>query len=145
MFDTSPRYWYGIALTAILASLVAAPAVAVDPECVDAITEPPVFTGCQLKMQGITADLRFCTPQFDSDGDPILQTGHLASCTVELDGLAVTVPVTEPGILFQSTVTGKNPGHVIRAWCTTTEDLDGEVWTSDICFPHQRPKKPHKQ
>jgi len=144
MLRLRPKFLSVCFLSAVLA-LLSTPAVAVDPECVDAITEPPVFQGCQLKMQGLTAELRFCSPQFDADGDPVLPTGHLASCTVELDGLAVTVPVTEPGVLFTSTVAGKNPGHLIRAWCTTTEDLRGEVWESEMCFPHQRPKKPSKQ
>lgn len=126
----------------LLALLIAGPALAIDPECVDAVGEPPVFQGCQLKLDGLTAELRFCSPQHDADGDPVLDVGHLASCTVELDGLSVTVPVTAPGILFTSSVSGKNPGHVIRAWCSTTEGLDGQVWTSDICFPHQVPKKP---
>jgi hypothetical protein len=129
-------------IVTLLALLVAGPALAVDPECVDAVGEPPVFSGCQLKMDGVTAELRFCTPQHDIDGDLLLDVGHLASCTVELDGLAVTVPVTSPGIVFQSSVAGKNPGHTIRAWCTTTEGLDGEVWSSAMCFPHQSPKKP---
>jgi len=144
MLRLRPKFLSIFALSAILA-LLSTPAVAVDPECIDAVSEPPVFSGCQLKMQGLVAELRFCSPQFDADGDPVLPTGHLASCTVALDGLEVTVPVTEPGVLFSATVAGKNPGHTISAWCTTAEDIKGEVWTSDMCFPHQKTKKPHKQ
>ena len=145
MLRLRPKFLSVCFLSAILA-LLSTPAVAVDPECVDAVSEPPVFSGCQLKMQGLVADLRFCAPQFDSDGDPIMPTGHLASCTVTLNGqVVVETPVTEPGQLFSATVVGKNPGHVIEAWCTTTEGLVGEVWESDLCFPHARTKKPHKK
>lgn len=132
--------WFMISL----ALLVAGPALGqVAPECTDATTEPPVFTGCQLKMTGLEANLRFCTPQFDADGDPIPETGAIASCSVELDGVVQTFSVTGPGTIFSATVTGKNPGHQIRAWCTTVEGEDGEVWLSDLCFPARQPKKPH--
>ena len=132
-------------LTTILTLLLATPALAIDPECIDAIGEPTVYNGCQLKTDALTATLRFCSPQFDIDGDSVPVVGAVGTCTVELDSLAVTVPVTAPGILFESTITGKYPGHTIRAWCSTVEGLTGLIWSSDLCFPSQKLKKPHKK
>ena len=133
--------------TTILGFLLAAsPALAVDPECLDAINEPPTFQGCQLKMDGLSVDLRFCSPQFDIDGDPIPEANAIASCTVTLDDVThALATVDRPGQLFSVNLTSKNPGHVITAFCTTTEGLDGEVWVSDVCFPAGKPGKPHKK
>lgn len=142
MLRLRPKFLSVCVLSAALA-LLSTTSFAADPECVDATTEPPVFSGCQLKLDGLQATLRFCSPQFDTDGDPILETGHIASCTVELNGQAVAVAtVDRPGQLFEVTVNGKNPGHRIGAFCTTTEGADGEKWESDMCFPHGNPKKP---
>jgi hypothetical protein len=124
--------------------LLTTPALAIDPECVDAIGEPAVFQGCQLKMDGLSTVVRFCSPQVDIDGDPIPEANALGSCTVTLDGITQAVAtVDRPGQLFSISLTSKNPGHVITAYCSTAEDLTGNVWTSDICFPSKPPKKPH--
>ena len=141
-FDSVPRLLGVLAAAAILVGLPTASARAVDPECSGAIGDPPVYQGCQLKLGFLLGTLRFCTPQFDIDGDPI-PSGAMASCTVELDGVRLVEPVTEPGKVFVVEVQGKNPGHVIRAWCTTAEGLDGPAWQSDLCFPAKQPKEPH--
>jgi hypothetical protein len=139
------HFFSTFALGAALA-LLAAPVQAADPECVNAISEPPVFSGCQLKMTGLAVNVQFCSPQFDIDGDPIPEAGALKSCTVTLDGaIQAVATVDRPGQLFSISLAGKNPGHVVTAFCSTVEDLQGEVWTSDICFPAKEPKKPHKQ
>lgn len=129
----------------LLTLSLATPAFAVDPECVGATGAPPVYTGCELKMTGVTADLRFCSPQVDIDGDPVLD-GALGSCTVSLDGAVVsTIPVTLAGQLFSVTVNGKNLGHRLEAFCTNSDGIDGEVWASDLCFPSGTPGRPHYQ
>lgn len=133
-------------LSTLIVLLVAAcvtPAYAIDPECVGATGAPPVYTGCELTMSGVQADLRFCSPQVDTDGDPV-PDGTVASCTVLLDGTPVsTVPLTQAGELFNVTVTGKNLGHRIEAFCTNAEGINGEVWGSDLCFPSGTPGPPH--
>jgi hypothetical protein len=130
-------------LTLLAALLFAAPAAAVDPECVGKVGTQPVYAGCELKMTGVTADLRFCSPQLDVDGDPLLD-GVVASCTVTLDGAAVqTVPITGLGQLFTAQVAGKNLGHQIGAFCTDSDGNDGGVWVSDLCFPSGKPGEPH--
>ena len=130
----------------LLAFLIACPALAVDPECLDAINEPPTFQGCQLKMSGLSVDLRFCSPQFDIDGDPIPEAGAIASCTVTLDDVTHAIAtVDRPGQLFTINLASKNPGHVITAFCSTVEGLPGDVWRSEVCFPAGQPGKPHKK
>jgi hypothetical protein len=125
---------------------IASSASAVDPECVNAISEPAIYNGCQLKMPGLSAVMEFCSPQFDIDGDPIPEVGAIGSCTITLDGIVQAVAIVDrPGQLFAISLTAKNPGHVIEAFCSTAEDLQGEVWVSDVCFPSKPPKKPHKR
>ena len=134
----NPKY-----IILLAAMLFASPAAAVDPECVGAIGAAPVYAGCQLKMTGVSADLRFCSPQVDADGDTI-PDGTVQSCTVSLDGTpVVTAPITTSGELFSVTVTGKNLGHQIGAFCTNAEGITGEVWVSDLCFPSGAPGQPH--
>jgi hypothetical protein len=133
-------------LLAVLAILVASPAFAVDPECVDAVGDQPVYSGCQLKTGARTAQFTFCSPQFDDEGDPIPEQGSLASCTVTLDGLPEAIAnVDRPGQVFVINLESKNPGHIIGAYCTNTDGEDGEDWLSDICFPSGRPKAPQKR
>ena len=104
---------------------------------------PPVFTGCELTINGLSAEVRFCSPQTDADGD-LIPSGALGSCTVTLDGVVVDQPiVTEPGTVFSMTVNGKNLGHQIGAFCTNADGVDGGVWVSDLCFPFGTPRPPH--
>ena len=132
-----------ILLTLLLASCISEPAFAVDPECVGLTGAQPVYAGCELKMNGVSATLRFCAPQLDVDGD-LLLAGSISSCTITLDDVLVsTVPIAEPGQLFTAILTGKNLGHKIGAFCTNAEGVQGEVWVSDLCFPSGTTRPPH--
>jgi hypothetical protein len=111
-------------LLAGLVLILASAAWAIDPDCADATGEPPVYQGCQLKVGSITSTLTFCTPQFDTDGDPIPEVGALESCSVSLNGGPEQInTVGAPGVTTSFTVIGKYPGHTITAWCTNTEGL----------------------
>ncbi len=130
-------------LILLAALLFAAPAAAVDPECVGKVGTQPVYAGCELKMTGVTATARFCSPQVDVDGEALLDT-TVATCTVTLDGATVdTVPITKIGQLFAVQISGKNLGHQIGAFCTDVDGNDGEVWVSDLCFPSGQAAPPH--
>jgi hypothetical protein len=123
--------------------LLAPTAWAVDPDCTGLTEDPPVFTGCQWKLPSRTSSVRFCTPQQDIDGDA-LPAGSLKECTVILDGNPFTAPVTEPGIVFNVIMSGKYNGHLVEAYCTSFDDVQGVVWQSPACFPSGQGKGPHK-
>jgi hypothetical protein len=142
--DRRLRHLFGTFIaTAALLAFLAPTAAAVDPECDGLVGEPPVFTGCQWKLPTRTATVRFCTPQVDVDGDD-LPASSLKDCTVTLDGNPFTVPLTEPGTVFSVIMSGKHNGHTVEAFCTSFDDVQGEVWVSPVCFPSGQGRGPHK-
>jgi hypothetical protein len=130
-------------IVCVALALLAPTAAAIDPDCSGLTGDPPVFQGCQWKLPSRTSTVRFCTPQQDIDGDT-LPAGSLRDCTVTLDGAAFSVPVTEPGVVFNVVMSGKYNGHQVEAYCTSFDDVKGTVWASEACFPSGKGKGPHK-
>jgi hypothetical protein len=120
-----------IATLAVLFAL-AAPAVAVDPECVDAQVRPPDL------FYDASDHISFCTPVEDINGT-VLISGDLVSCRVVTGaGVEALVATPEPGsyvvLPTPDAMKEAGPKGSFEAFCSTAAGISAPAVATDVRF-----------